>query len=127
MDQIRSNEEKSRSLWQNISGGQTPIEQILLWSFLSLSLFLSIFSMSIHVKYGCRNLRKKLPIKAGKRKVEEKEDGGTEMDSLNENLMELIQDVNQRLRNLETQQLRRQNRTTRLAITDNRRPEELDV
>jgi hypothetical protein len=82
--------------------------------------------MSIHVKYGCRNLRKKLPIKAGKRKVEEKEDGGTEMESLNENLMELIQDVNQRLRNLETQQLRRQNRTTRLAITDNRRPEELD-
>ena len=68
MDQIRTNEEKSRTLWQNISGGQTPIEQILLWTFLSLSLFLSLFSMTIHIKSGCRRLQHKLPIKAGKRK-----------------------------------------------------------
>ena len=83
--------------------------------------------MTIHIKSGCRRLQQKLPIKARKRKEGEKEDRGLEMEGLNKNVMELIQDVNQRLRNLETQQLRRPNRTSRLAITNNRRSEELDV
>jgi hypothetical protein len=127
MDQIKSNAARSQSLWQNISGGQTPIEQIITWSLLSLSLFLSIISVSFHIKGRCGRLSPKLQIKGRREKSEGAGVDGMEMGRLEQSTMELLQDVNQRLRNLETMQLRRPTRGSRLALTDSRMQEELDV
>jgi hypothetical protein len=127
MDEIRQNERKSRTIWENISGGQTPLEQIIVWSLLSLSLLLSTLSVFLQMRSLCRNWKQKLSIKSGAREIKTVAAEKLELGGLEGNTMEILQDVNQRLRNLETMQLRRQPRTGRMALTDDRRQEELDV
>ena len=122
---IRENEARSRSLWENISGGQTPIEQILVWSFLALSLVLSVLSISLHAAH-----------KFCKKTTKIKEDGEGE-ETLGERLgmvvrgtdkdADMIQDLNKRLINLETTIMRLNPNRRRLMLQDGRHQEELDV
>jgi hypothetical protein len=122
---IRENEARSRSLWENISGGQTPIEQILVWSFLSLSLVLSVLSLSLHAAH--KFCRRKLKIKEDDDCGERPGERLGMVERRSERDTDMMQDLNKRLINLETTIMRLKPNRRKLMLQDLRQQEELDV